>query len=300
MVLSCSQDGVRSDGEGMRIGCDYTVSSWSQGESVLSVMTGARPRRPPFLRESFSLLKPRWRAYIQFKGEEHMMKLSLKDQLAVVTGAGSGIGYETGFGFAELGARLALVDIDRQRVESAADKCREVGCSCKAYVADVADFRALQDAFEQVWADFGEIEILVNSAGTWKYTSILEAPDEELDREMNVNLKGCVNTAKLVLPTMRQKRSGKIIFVASVAGKIGTSVGGTYYACSKGAVIALTHSLAREFGRFNINVNAVAPGLIDTQMSRSGSGTPQDFEKHVQLYSQTSVSFLLIAAWTLE
>ena len=196
------------------------------------------------------------------------MNLSLHQQVAVITGAGSGIGYSIALTFARLGAKLALLDIDREHGDLSAERCEEIGCLCKAYAVDVADYEALQSVFDVIYGDLGSIEILVNAAGIWQYTPILETSNRSLDRIMDVNFKGCLNAIKLVLPQMIEKRAGKIVAVASVAGKIGSSAGGTYYAASKGALIALIRSLAREFGEFNININAVTPGVIDTPMAQ--------------------------------
>ena len=213
------------------------------------------------------------------------MELSLRDQLAVITGAGGGIGYATAVSFAGLGAKLALLDLDGEHTEATARECKEIGSSCKAYTADVTDFGALRRVFDQIHDDLGNIDILINSAGIWRNTPILETPDTTLDTIMNVNLKGSINSIKLALPGMIEKRYGKIVSLASTAGKIGSATGGIYYAASKGAIIALTRSLAREFGVFNVYVNAVAPGLIETPMGKL-SADPHGYEKGFQAYAQ--------------
>ncbi len=201
-----------------------------------------------------------------------MDKFRLDAKVAVVTGAGSGIGRATAITLAERGAKVAAIDIHRTNLESVAGIIKEKGGICKFYVADVADAQALNPIFQDIFAQFGRVDILANVAGIWEAIPFVKLPAENLNRMLDINFKGCVHCIQLALPSMVERRYGKIVSVASVAGKEGSAVGSSHYAASKGAIIALTYSLAREYGAYGINANAVCPGLIDTPM---GAATGQ-------------------------
>jgi len=201
-----------------------------------------------------------------FNWGDRLLKLDFHNELAVITGAASGIGKSTAIAFAHLGAKIALIDVNQESVKQVANQCLQMGAFCKSYHADVADFEATRNIFKQILVHLGEIGILINVAGIWERVPFLNMSGKDLDRMIDINFKGCFNTIKLVLPQMVERRHGKIVSVASVAGKMGSSAGAAHYAASKGALIALTRSLAREFGEFNIHINAVAPGVIETPM----------------------------------
>lgn len=194
------------------------------------------------------------------------MKLSLQGKVAVITGASSGIGKATALLFADLGASLVLFDIQKANLETVAREAEKKATCCKSYVVSVTDSEVLR-ILNQVSQEMGRIDILVSNAGIWEYVLFSELDDAHLDRMMNINFKGFYNIAKAVVPIMIKHRYGKIVCVSSVAGKSGSGVGASHYAASKGAVIAFARSLARELGEYNITVNAVCPGLIDTPMN---------------------------------
>jgi 3-oxoacyl-[acyl-carrier protein] reductase len=211
-----------------------------------------------------------------------MDRFRLDNKVAVVTGAGSGIGRAAAITMVERGAKVAALDIHRTNLASLAQIIEQKGGTCKFYPADVADAQALKPVFQDIFAHFGRVDILANVAGIWEAIPFLQLPMENLNRILEINFKGCVNCIKLVLPSMVEGQYGKIVSIASVAGKEGSAVGSSHYAASKGAIIALSCSLAREFGAYGINVNTVCPGLIETPM---GAATGQ---AGIEAYSKKS------------
>ncbi len=195
------------------------------------------------------------------------MELSLKNKVAVITGAGSGIGEAIAVAYAGQGAKICLLDIDSSNLERVRARVKQF-TECECFAIDITDRSKLKETFELIFSLFGSVDILINAAGIWKGTPILQMSDEEMDRVMDVNFMGSYNCTKLVLPQMVERKKGKIVFVVSVAGKIGSGTA-SHYAASKGAGIAFVKSLARELASHGILVNAVAPGLIDTPMGKA-------------------------------
>lgn len=184
---------------------------------------------------------------------------------AVVTGAGSGIGREAALGLARDGANVVIGDLLLERAEAVAAEINAFGGTAKAVQVDVADADLVRTMVAVTIAQFGRIDILVSNAG-WDKVMPFTSTDEGLwDRVIAINYRGHLACAHAVVPHMVEAGSGKIVLVASDAGRVGSS-GEAVYSGAKGAVIAFSKALARETARQGINVNCVAPGLTDTPM----------------------------------
>jgi NAD(P)-dependent dehydrogenase (short-subunit alcohol dehydrogenase family) len=195
------------------------------------------------------------------------MTFGLEDKVAVVTGAARGIGQAVALALAREGVRLNLFDLYEEHAGALE------GLEATAYRVDVTDTQGVRNAIEHVAKSCGRIDILVNSAGIVSPKPFAECSEEDWDRIIAVNLKGVFNTCHAAFPVMMAQRYGKIINIASIAGKKGGGFfGNTLYAASKGGVIALTKGLAREGGPHSINVNAVCPGPTNTLMLKDLPG----------------------------
>ncbi len=190
----------------------------------------------------------------------------LDNKVAIVTGGARGIGEAISLRLAAEGAKIAIVDIMLDVAEATAKKFAELGYEARAYAANVAKVEDADATVKQVIADFGRVDILVNNAGITKDNLIMRMTEAEWDAVIAVNLKGTFNFTKAVISPMGRQRAGKIVNVASVVGRMGNA-GQANYSASKAGVIALTKSTAKEYGARNIQVNAVAPGFIETDMT---------------------------------
>ncbi len=192
----------------------------------------------------------------------------LKGKVAIVTGASRGIGRATAIALARAGA---AVIVNFSQNESAAEEARKniegFGGSAVTVRADVTNYSQCEAMVQSAIDHFNRIDILINNAGITRDNLLFRMKAEEWQEVINTNLTGVYNCCRAVLrPLLKQKSGGRIINVASVAGIYGNS-GQANYAASKGGVIALTHTLAKELGSRNITVNAVAPGFIETEMT---------------------------------
>ncbi|BEU28546.1 SDR family oxidoreductase [Paraburkholderia sp. 22B1P] len=190
----------------------------------------------------------------------------LKDKVAIVTGAGSlrGIGFATAKRFVEEGARVAIIDLDR---ESASAAAQAVGEGCRGYVCDVRDAARCEAVVGEIRRDFSGLDILVNNAGVSQPTKLLDVEMIDYDLVMDVSVRGAFNMSRAVVPHFKRQKSGAIVCMGSVAAQRGGGVlGGPHYASAKGAVQTMAKAMARELGAFGIRVNAIAPGLVDTDL----------------------------------
>ena len=191
----------------------------------------------------------------------------LENQVAIVTGAGRGIGQAIATRLASQGAKVAIVSRTEANSNKAADEINaQFPGAAKAYSVDVADFKASGAVCAQILADFGRVDILVNNAGVTRDGLALRMSENDWDLVMDTNLKGAFNFVQGILKSLVKQRSGRIVNISSVAGLMGNA-GQTNYAASKAGLLGYTKSLARELSSRNITVNAVAPGFIITDMT---------------------------------
>ena len=201
--------------------------------------------------------------------------MNFKNRVALVTGGAQGIGRAICEGLAAKGARLAVVDIAEEAAAKTAAEFREHGVDARAYAGNVVDFDAVKDLIGRVDADFGSLDILVNNAGITRDNLLIRMKESEWDSVLAVNLKGVFNCTKAVARPMMKARYGRIVNIASVVGLMGNA-GQANYSASKGGVIALTKTSAKELAARNITVNAVAPGYIQTDMTDHLSDQAKD------------------------
>ena len=193
-------------------------------------------------------------------------------KVALVTGAGRGMGRTCALTLAARGAGLMVNDINQSAAESVAGEINAAGGRAMASSADVTREQEVQALVQTIVEHLGRIDILVNNAGILYATEPLETiPLDEWERIMSVNVRGVFLCTKYVLPLMKAQRSGKIVNVSSSAGRASSTFGGAHYTTSKAAVLGLTRHTAREAAPYNINVNAVAPGSMDTEMVRENA-----------------------------
>ncbi len=194
--------------------------------------------------------------------------LRLHDRVAIITGGAQGIGRAIGLLLAQNGARIVIADINDKQAEETAQEIALLGRKSLAVKVDVSNFSEAENLGKTVFDAFGQIDILVNNAGITRDGFFLRMKEEEWDAVIAVNLKSVFNCSKAVIRYMGKQRGGKIISVASVVGQIG-NIGQANYAASKAGIIGFTKTLAREFASRGIMVNAVAPGFIETDMTRT-------------------------------
>jgi 3-oxoacyl-[acyl-carrier protein] reductase len=195
--------------------------------------------------------------------------MRLTEKVALVTGGGRGLGKAVCLTLAKEGAHIAIGDINLADAESVAGLVKQVGRKAVAVRVDVSRVNEVKALVAQTIETFGTIDILVNNAGIFHKGPVAEMSEEVWDKVLDVNLKGTFLCSREVLPTLKQKRAGKVISIASLAGEVGGILAGSNYAASKAGVICFTKSLAKELAPFGINVNCIAPGVIDTEMTQA-------------------------------
>ncbi len=193
--------------------------------------------------------------------------MRIKDKVAVITGGAQGIGRAIAETYAREGAKLALFDMVEENVKKTAEEIsKKFNIQAIGVKSNVTDIVSVEAGFKLVVDTFGRIDVLVNNAGITKDNLILRMSDAEWDAVLAVNLKGPFNCTKAVFSPMRKAGGGRIINIASIVGLMGNA-GQANYSSSKGGLVALTKTTAREFAKKNILVNAIAPGFIKTAMT---------------------------------
>jgi 3-oxoacyl-[acyl-carrier protein] reductase len=235
------------------------------------------------------------------------MSKKLEGKVALVTGGAQGIGRAIALLFAREGARVAICDIN---LEKARETCREVeplGQEALAIGGNVADAQEAEAMVQQTLEKFGRLDILVNNAGITRDQVLLRLKEEDWDLVLSVNLKGAFHCTKAALRPFLKQKAGKVVNIASVTGQMGNA-GQANYAASKAGLIGFTKSIAREYASRNIQVNAVAPGFIDTAMSQAipqkerdllikqipleKLGTPEDVAEAVLFLSSPAADYI--------
>jgi 3-oxoacyl-[acyl-carrier protein] reductase len=204
---------------------------------------------------------------------------SLEGKVAIVTGGARGIGRAICLKLAEMGADIVVNDVsDNASVRDLLTEIGKAGCQGIFVKADVSRSDQAKDLVEKVVGEMGRVDILVNNAGITRDNLILRMSEEEWDTVLAVNLKGCFNCTQAVSRQMIKQRSGVIINISSVVGIVGNA-GQANYSASKAGVIGLTKAVAQELASRGVRVNAVAPGFIDTEMTRQ---LPEDYREELK------------------
>ena len=194
--------------------------------------------------------------------------MNLEDKSAIVTGGSLGIGTAIALKLAEFGANVAInYRKHKDEAEAVVEKIKAFGRKGLVVQADISDFDAAQKMVDSVKSEFGGIDILVNNAGVNWDGVIWKMTEEQWDTVLNINLKGYFNYIRAVAPIFREQKSGKIVNLTSINGLRG-KFGQANYSASKAGIVGLTKTVAKELGKYGINVNAIAPGLIETDMVR--------------------------------
>ena len=193
--------------------------------------------------------------------------MTLTGKIAVVTGSAQGIGQAIATTLAQDGADVVVADLDADRCEETVARVEKLGRKAMAVSVNVGDWEQVKSLMNRVQKEWERIDILVNNAGITRDGLLLRMKEEDWQSVLQVNLTGTFYCVKAALPTMSRQRNGRIVNIASIVGAIG-NIGQANYAASKAAVIGLTKTVAREYASRNVTVNAVAPGFIDTAMTK--------------------------------
>jgi len=192
--------------------------------------------------------------------------ISLEGRVALITGAARGIGKEIALKLSGAGADIVICDLDEDMIETTINEIKEYGNKAHGIVCDVTSEESVKEMIDEIYRKFEKIDILVNNAGITMDTLFMRMGKDKWDKVIDVNLTGAFNVTKAAIRGMIKQRGGKIINISSVVGLMGNP-GQVNYSASKAGLIGLTKSIAKEYGKRNINVNAVAPGFISTEMT---------------------------------
>lgn len=233
--------------------------------------------------------------------------MSFSEKTALVTGSGNGIGRSIAMLLAESGANVVINDVSQKDADATAQEIQFLGRKSLSVAASVSDRDEVQAMFDQIQSQFGGIDILVNNAGITRDGFLMKMSEDQWDQVMEVNLKGVFHCCQWAARMMSDKQYGKIVNIASASAQMG-NIGQVNYAASKGGVISLTKTLAKELAQFNITVNAVAPGFIETPMTAKvpekvkdhlisqiplrRAGTPEDVARAVCFLASDAAAYI--------
>jgi len=230
-------------------------------------------------------------------------RCDLKGKIAIVTGAARGIGRAIAITLAEAGANIVAIDINLEGANKVVEEIINKKRGGLALKVDVSLKRDVDLMIKEILKKFSTIDILINNAGICYLRPFDEISENEWDRVMAINLKGTFLCCQAVLPTMKEKNRGCIINLTSLAAKTGGMLVGAHYSASKAGVTSLTKSLAKYAAKYGINVNAVSPGFIDTEMTKDFNydvntvplgrlGTPTDVAKVVRFLTSEDAKYI--------
>jgi 3-oxoacyl-[acyl-carrier protein] reductase len=206
--------------------------------------------------------------------------MGLSGKVALITGSARGIGKAIALELANHGANIVINDIlPKIEMDKTVEEVKQIGNNVLGIRADITSFDEVENMIKEIVNQFGKIDILVNNAGITRDSLLIRMKEEDWDAVIRINLKGTFNCSKAVAKyMMRQKSNDKIVNIASVIGLVG-NIGQANYSASKAGIIGLTKSIAKEFALRNINVNAIAPGFIETDMTKK---LPEKIRKDLQ------------------
>ncbi len=229
--------------------------------------------------------------------------MKIEGQTAIVTGGAKGIGRHIALSLLAEGVNVAVADIDESNMAETLKAAESYSATAKSYKMNVADYSQIKKVVTEVKNEFETIDIMVNNAGICEAIRFDEIEEDEWDRVMDVNLKGSYFCIRAILPVMKEQGYGRIINMSSLAGKTGGILVGAHYSASKAGIISLTKSAAKFAASFGVNVNAVSPGLIDTEMTEDldydldqvplkRMGKPEDVAEAVKFLVSKSADYL--------
>ncbi len=209
--------------------------------------------------------------------------MSVEGKVAVVTGAARGIGAATALRLAEGGAKVALVDIDTDETEQVANQLQQRGHDARVFICDLSDVAQIDAIVAEIVEAFGQIDILVNNAGICPRIPLDEMTVEWFDRIVNINMRAVFFLTRAVANDMKKRQWGRVVNISSTGGRIGGVHNSTVYSATKGAILSMTKSMAREYAADGILINSIAPGAVQTRMFDIDPAAKQAYVETVPL-----------------
>jgi len=208
------------------------------------------------------------------------MSKNLENKVAIVTGARRGMGRAHSLALAGAGAKIVVSDISQEECQQVVEEIKKAGGEALAVKCDVSDKKEVEEMVKKTVEKFGRLDILVNNAGICQFKPFLELSEQEWNKTIDINLKGYFLCAQAAAKEMVKQKSGAIVNIASIAmGQVGIGMSSiAHYCASKGGIVAMTQAIAAELAPYNIRVNAVAPGAIETPMADATKSDPQILE----------------------